>query len=286
MRCGGRVRPVLRMWSTYDVVAARPVGVCPVCGHVQAAALPSPAEYERINNNYFSERYANATKGRRQGRNQRKAAQTMERLAGRVGAGGAMLDVGAGDGWGQQVAQRLGLRYHALEADPTLAGQLAQAGAVIAPSDLAELARQHAGRFDLIIMRHVLEHLLDPIGALTHLAQCLSQDGVFYAALPNLRTFRPKQGLRTDFFRPIHISYFTANKLAWCLAQAGLRPQWVDGQGELWTVARPGQAQVRLLNEGPRNRALIQALKRGQLWPDLRNIALIMQSRLRRGGPV
>ncbi|MGB1103629.1 MAG: class I SAM-dependent methyltransferase [Crocinitomicaceae bacterium] len=61
-------------------------------------------------------------------------------------------------------------------------------------------------RFDLIIMRHVLEHFLDPLTVLKRIREVLSEDGVLYIAVPN--NLNPTQDLEKVWFRVVHTYYF------------------------------------------------------------------------------
>ena len=48
-----------------------------------------------------------------------------------------------------------------------------------------EIDDMHHGSFDLIVMRHVLEHLENPVTALKKIVNLLSKDGILYIAVPN-----------------------------------------------------------------------------------------------------
>lgn len=61
-------------------------------------------------------------------------------------------------------------------------------------------------RFDLLIMRHILEHFLDPLTVLKRIREVLSEDGVLYIAVPN--NLNPTQDLEKVWFRVVHTYYF------------------------------------------------------------------------------
>ena len=75
-------------------------------------------------------------------------------------------------------------------------------------SDISDIHEKHDSFFDIIIFRHVLEHLLDPKLAFKKLSNLLRKDGVIYMALPNAEYPSKKKGFRTSFIRPVHVSYF------------------------------------------------------------------------------
>lgn len=75
-------------------------------------------------------------------------------------------------------------------------------------------------KYNFIIMRHVLEHFLDPLFILSQTKQILSERGFLFLALPNLA--RPDEPL-DRYFRPGHVFYFTPFTIAKMLERAGLK---------------------------------------------------------------
>ena len=80
-------------------------------------------------------------------------------------------------------------------------------------------------RYDLILLRHVLEHVHDPIGFLQSLARRLTPGGVLYVEVPNqdsayIRLF----GARANVFAvPFHLFYFAGPSLERVVNAAGLK---------------------------------------------------------------
>lgn len=76
--------------------------------------------------------------------------------------------------------------------------------------------------YDYIIMRHCLEHFLDPISILSSLCKSLKKNGIIYIAVPNYssihRRFRGWSG-----YQPYHYHYFTIRSLKIAIRKAGLR---------------------------------------------------------------
>jgi SAM-dependent methyltransferase len=77
-------------------------------------------------------------------------------------------------------------------------------------------------RFDLIIVSHVLEHLLDPLETLKQLAGLLPENGLVYAAVPCLSRLNLHRNA-SAVFNGAHLYAFTARSLANLLALSGLR---------------------------------------------------------------
>jgi len=72
---------------------------------------------------------------------------------------------------------------------------------------------------DLITMIHVLEHLPDPVSVLRHLRE-LSKDSVYlFIEIPIIE--RGQTNDINGFFSVQHMTHFSQNTVAWCLAEAG-----------------------------------------------------------------
>ena len=81
-----------------------------------------------------------------------------------------------------------------------------------------------APTFDLVIVHHVLEHLLNPLEVLRALAGSMAEGGVLHLSVPRLDAVDRHAG-RGYFIRPgsKHILAFTRDCLVILLARVGLR---------------------------------------------------------------
>jgi SAM-dependent methyltransferase len=88
------------------------------------------------------------------------------------------------------------------------------------------------GRFDCIIMSHVLEHLRDPWQALSRILPLLKPGGVFVGAIPNVRYYPVLRDLVwRGWFRyqdsgvldRTHLRFFTRESIHSLLTDAGLQ---------------------------------------------------------------
>jgi 2-polyprenyl-3-methyl-5-hydroxy-6-metoxy-1,4-benzoquinol methylase len=73
------------------------------------------------------------------------------------------------------------------------------------------------GKFDLIILSHVLEHLISPSDALLHIRKLLKDNGILYIEVPNLM----ETNNLTGYFTFEHINYFTTTSLRNILMRNG-----------------------------------------------------------------
>lgn len=78
--------------------------------------------------------------------------------------------------------------------------------------------------FDLILMRHVLEHVEDPVALLTGLSHRLSSSGRIMIEVPSVRSiFRIFLGSRwPGYFFPYHVHVFSAQGLTKLAVRSGL----------------------------------------------------------------
>lgn len=79
-------------------------------------------------------------------------------------------------------------------------------------------------RYDLIYLRHVLEHSHHPIELLRELGARLDEGGTLYVEVPNLesRCARVFGGAWTNWYVPYHIHHFSRRSLSEALTSAGL----------------------------------------------------------------
>lgn len=66
------------------------------------------------------------------------------------------------------------------------------------------------GQYDVILLCHVLEHLLNPIAALKTIKEHLSKDGLLYISVPNMMNFGMGQivNAHTYYFIPDNFEYY------------------------------------------------------------------------------
>lgn len=137
--------------------------------------------------------------------------------------GAAILDFGCGAGFWLLAMRRHG--YSNLSAfdvgQPALPG-LAALGVQCFADDPALLP---ARSFDCIRLEHVLEHLLDPVEALTLLREKLTAHGTIVLTVPNFASASAQRmGSEWRALRlPHHLSHFTIHALQRIARRAGLQ---------------------------------------------------------------
>jgi SAM-dependent methyltransferase len=155
----------------------------------------------------------------------------------------SILDIGAGMGWSLWYLKShypSFKRFSAIEASEHCMKNLKQKiGAEIVSNDVeSNWHRGYCEKFDFIIMRHVLEHLLDPVEALRNIKATLAKDGIIYIAVPDM--MHPKGSLKNYWYRAVHTFYFSEQTLSRVACLANLVPIVIKSgeDSELWGIFR------------------------------------------------
>jgi 2-polyprenyl-3-methyl-5-hydroxy-6-metoxy-1,4-benzoquinol methylase len=151
----------------------------------------------------------------------------------------SVLDVGAGMGWSLQWIGRNYPSFNklcAIESSGHCIRNIEQVvGADVISRDIE--SDWTSKDFDLVIMRHVLEHLLYPIESLRKIGESLSHIGILYIAVPDM--MNPRGSLKRYWFRVAHTFYFSEATLNRIASMANLVPIIIKREdSELWGVFR------------------------------------------------
>jgi len=126
---------------------------------------------------------------------------------------GKLLDVGAGGGEFTYVTSQLGFESIGIEPNIGYSNYAKdQYEANIKTGQLTDVE----GKFDIITMFHVMEHIPDPVKTFKKLYDLLNEDGSLFIEVPNIESF--SQSPNNTFFKA-HIHYFSASTLIACASQ-------------------------------------------------------------------
>lgn len=136
-----------------------------------------------------------------------------------------ILDIGASSGM-LLAAFRTAFRADMVGVEPGDAYRAyAEAQGLEMSPSLEALIAASAGRFELISMMHVLEHLPDPVETLRTIRQeLLAEGGSLIVEVPNFYAH--------DSYELAHLSCFTSQTLKEVLKQAGFRVERIKRHGE------------------------------------------------------
>ena len=182
-----------------------------------------------------------------------------------------ILDIGAG--WGH-VLHALGERFPdstrlAIEYSDVCVEHLRGLGIEVITQPVEEVLPHLDRQFDLIVLSHVLEHLLDPRTILRLIHDVLAPGGILYVEVPNvpvefLRRY-PDHMWAGRFDEP-HITFFTADTLRDLLGATGFNLAFCDSAGPTYALIS------RLRFQLPPVRSFVQSLLPARLFFAIRRL--------------
>ncbi len=160
----------------------------------------------------------------------------------------SVLDIGSGDGnnLNYLIQQIPKATYYAIEPSAQCRETLSGMGVNILGTDVdINFHKDFESAFDLVIMRHVLEHFADPVDAMCKVRHILKDDGIAYVAVPNNLKFGNSK-LLDNWFRVVHTYYFNVHSLQHVFAKAGIEVLDIQegdqhNQRELFAIIRKGK---------------------------------------------
>lgn len=208
---GGAVR--------YD--RAGPLGLhrCVGCSLVyMGQAADIGARYDHAEREYFGEGYLRKRDLFANWFHQHKARRRL-RVIRRYKQGGRLLDVGCGGAELLWEARNAGYDVVGVDVSSALTAHGRQRfGLEIHCGDLANFNPPEP--FDVVVMSHVLEHVVEPLEMLRLVRRLLAPGGVLYLATPNVACWEARLG-GWAAYEPYHLSYFSPSTLRDALARSG-----------------------------------------------------------------
>ena len=71
--------------------------------------------------------------------------------------------------------------------------------------------------------------------------------------MPNLITNKFNRNLRTDFFRPVHLHYFTIEHFEYIVNRCKMTPITLNNEDEIWGLFKKGFKEMNLQNHHNQN---------------------------------
>ena len=212
--------------------------LCRDCGLMQIAEPIDPEELYRDFNFCFS------------GWKPQPHIASELNMISRTAPGKSMLEIGSNDGLFLLEARKsgfgplLGIEPNPLTAKQARSGGLTIVNEMLSPALAARIESEH-GRFDTIVVRQVLEHLLDIPGFFACVDLLLSSQGVLFVDVPDV-----EQGMRSGDATMLweeHVNSFTTPVLQSALARFGFTvaesERYNFSGGTIAIAARRGAAE-------------------------------------------
>ena len=151
-----------------------------------------------------------------------------------------VVDIGAGAGGCLKPFRDHGAHVLGIDYDEKFI-QFGRAHGINMENGGVDELRNH-GKFDLVILKDVLEHLPDPRESIRQVRQSLNVGGLCFIQVPGLQSLR-YLGYRNDLLRYLqiaHLTHFTKESLALLLESEGLKVVAIDSRA--WALAVHGDA--------------------------------------------
>ncbi|MHB9027165.1 MAG: class I SAM-dependent methyltransferase [Candidatus Latescibacterota bacterium] len=179
---------------------------------------------------------------------------------------GSLIDIGCGNGRLLLSARTNGWQVHGLELSPMLAEAIrTRFGIEVEAVNFLDSGESSAGQFDVAVMRHVLEHLPDPVAAMRKIGGLLKPNGYAVLEFPNIEAWDLKvrrrmrslglhrKKYRPDY-RPGHCNEFSRTSFRLLAETAGFEVRiW-----ETYSLPMLANLFLHLVPVGGKARALVQ----------------------------
>lgn len=186
----------------YTVVA------CDTCGFVYADTPGSVSDYARHYSIFSLYENPDATGGGTTPKDKERFELMLPLIKRCCRPNARILDIGCGNG-GLLIALRNAGFTNVVGMDPS-SGCVArlQANGIRGVAATLETLPEDIGSFDLIILSHVLEHLLEPRRAMLAIRSLLSETGLLYIETPDALRYSTQDFVPFYFFDSEHINHF------------------------------------------------------------------------------
>ena len=161
-----------------------------------------------------------------------------------------VLDIGSGNGrhLSYIMQQYPNAEYHAIESSASYKPEIEKRGIEFIVNDVnTDWDKSFEKKFDFVIMRHVLEHFLEPEKVLAKVQKTMTDDGILYIAVPDaMRNF-----ILHNNFTVVHPYFFSDVSISNLLIKCGFEVKKMinaeySGHTEMYLFA--GKQQNNLKN--------------------------------------
>ncbi len=218
------------------------VAICRTCGLAMLNPRWSKNEYEDFYIKEYDEYYrGKPSKSLFEYEISHKGIPFMERVSPYLKQENIeVFDIGCGYCWSYQVlSKKYKANIDVIESSLQCLEELAKIDNIkVISSNIGGKWHETDKKYDLIIIRHVLEHMWDPQNFLTRLNKILKDDGIIYIAVPNSMMWNKNKIISE--IRNVHLYYFNIWTLSKICALSGLYMDSFGETTEIWSVLKKG----------------------------------------------
>ena len=215
-----------------------PTGICNCCGNVQQSEYYNEATLTEFYTSYYRAIYGGTPPDDLHDSQKSGNGLDIFRFVSTVSAPKTVLEVGCAAGGILKVFKDNGCKTLGLDFDDDYLQVARNNGIQTCQGSLEQL--DDNDKFDLIILSHVLEHIVDPHSFLKSLTTKLTADGVIYIEVPSLNAVSAgasNSDLLT-YWQNAHVTHFSVKSLTLLCSRVGLRKvKMTDCIRSCWTFS-------------------------------------------------
>ena len=209
-------KPLLR--PVPEATAMFGIAYCPSCRHV-SSARKSSYNMDNLEEIIYGELYENLQTSAISPSHKRYIEFVSDWVASVLPPGCRVLEIGSHDGYFLHLLQKRGFDCHGIEPSP-LANLSAKKYSLPITREFFDANLYEPESFDLVVAKHVVEHVTDPVRFVRNVSIILKKGGLFYMEVPNSlvsleQTYFPE-------FHIDHVSYFTPASVLTLLRTSGI----------------------------------------------------------------
>jgi len=251
-----------------------PVKVCRVCGLVRNNPRMTDESYQ----NFYSSDYYRKVYG-----GENYLAELEKRMSSDFGqhvyndislclnpqSFKNVLEFGCAGGWNLQPFARAGLSVRGYDYSPSLVKLGQKFGLDLRVGSIGDIE----GKYDLIILNHVIEHFTDFFGSMERLTSHINPNGYVYIGVPNIDNYGQAQ------LQNAHIYYFSPRTFKYYMSRCGINLiRFGQAQGiHMYGIFQPGQGTEEQINLDSEFETIMSIVQKAKIRHKIGNMLKILR---------